>query len=87
MLSLRRFILLLLAVFVLAGCGDEPYKEAYTARGSEEAAVQNLEKTSTFSTTEDAIQLVVQFDERTETLQNEQQSGKKFIPVPREIFF
>ncbi len=68
MLSLRRFILLLLAVLVLTGCGDEPYKEAYTARGSEEAAVKNLEKTSTFSTTEDTIQLVVQFDERTESL-------------------
>lgn len=68
MFLLSRFTLLLLAGLLLAGCGGEPFKEAYTVRGNEETEVKNLEKTSTFSTTEDTIQLVVQFDERTESL-------------------
>lgn len=69
MLSSRRFVLMMFAMFALAGClGDEPFKEAYTARGGEEVAVKDMEKTSTFSTTEASIQLVVQLDQRTESL-------------------
>lgn len=65
----RWVIPLILTALLLAGCvGDEPFKEAYTARGSEDTTVNDLEKTSTFSTTEENIQLVVTFNQRTKSL-------------------
>lgn len=66
---LHRFMLLMGMAVLLAACSEgEPFKEAYTAKGAPEASIASLEKTSTFSTTEEQIQLVLKFDQRTESL-------------------